>query len=186
MTEACSDLSGSLANVSWFAVPDAPKSYFSVSGNRIVLSADSRLDGGHVRHEMLHALLRAGGHPRQYFLERCGGVVNCDESCIADAEPPPRDDPNTARVTPEELEVSFEVAPASPSHAENGGFFTVTVKAQLGFASGGCHAAAVSGFPGSRFLSEYRWTLWGSCRRKAAPGPLCFYVRGWRDEKASL
>jgi hypothetical protein len=130
MTESCSGLTGSLANVSWFAVPNAPKSYYSLAGNRIVLNADSKLDGGHVRHEMLHALLQAGGHARKYFLERCGGVVNCDELCIADSEPPPTVDANVAHATPEELEVSVDVSPASPHKSEMDGFFTVTVSAR--------------------------------------------------------
>jgi hypothetical protein len=95
-----------------------------------VLSAAAKLDGGHVRHEMLHALLGAGGHPRRYYLELCGGVVNCRESCIADSEPPPQVDPNTPRVTGEELEVRVEVAPTSPTRDEDDGFFTVTVSAR--------------------------------------------------------
>ena len=130
MTESCSGLTGSLAKVSWFTVPGAPTSYYSLAGNRIVLNAESKLDGGHVRHEMLHALLQAGGHARKYFLERCGGVVNCDELCIADSEPPPTVDANVARATPEDLDVSVDVSPASPHKSEMDGFFTVTVNAR--------------------------------------------------------
>jgi hypothetical protein len=130
MTESCSGLTGSLSKVSWFAVPGAPRSYYSLAGNRIVLNADSKLDGGHVRHEMLHALLQAGGHARKYFLELCGGVVNCDELCIADSEPPPSVDANVAHAMPEDLEVSVDVSPASPRRSEMDGFFTVTVSAR--------------------------------------------------------
>lgn len=34
---------------------------------------------------MLHALLRAAGHPRSDFLGSCAGLVNCGDVCVRDA-----------------------------------------------------------------------------------------------------
>ena len=129
MTESCSGLTGSLANVSWFR-RQCSEELLLAGGQPHRVERRLQARRGHVRHEMLHALLQAGGHARKYFLERCGGVVNCDELCIADSEPPPTVDANVAHATPEELEVSVDVSPASPRKSEMDGFFTVTVSAR--------------------------------------------------------
>lgn len=34
----------------------------------------------YVRHEALHAILRSLDHPREFFVERCGNVINGPES----------------------------------------------------------------------------------------------------------
>ena len=136
MTEACSGLSGDLASVSWFMVPGvstiplegkAVEGYWSLAGNRIVMAGAGRLAGGIVRHEMLHALMKAAGHPRARFLQDCGGVVTCTEVCISDAGPPPAPDPAAIQVGPEGLEVRVDVQPATPSRAVDEGFFAVIV-----------------------------------------------------------
>jgi len=81
-TESCAGLAGDFAAVEWYVVPgvsvfetDAgPKVGLwahSSAGQRIVLAGEY---AGHelvVRHEMLHALLDRGGHPPEYFRERC-------------------------------------------------------------------------------------------------------------------
>ena len=93
MTEACSGLSGDLAAVRWYHVPsyaikvngEEAAGYWSSSGNRIVLT-DGIVDyGAGVRHEMLHALLQNGDHPRAQFLGSCASLVNCEGSCVTDA-----------------------------------------------------------------------------------------------------
>jgi hypothetical protein len=103
--------------------------YWSLAGNRIVLTAVRNLDGGNVRHEMLHALLRYGTHPRAQFLGACAGVVDCGERCVADAGAPAPRDPTVPTVTADSLEVAVEVTPSAPSGAQDGGVFTVTVTA---------------------------------------------------------
>jgi hypothetical protein len=70
MTQACSGLNGSLAAVTWYKTDevvhdvntgDVVLGYWSAAGDQIVLTTSSMLDGGTVRHEMLHALLRERG-----------------------------------------------------------------------------------------------------------------------------
>lgn len=136
MTQSCSGLSGDLSAVTWFMVPGvstvslngkAVEGYWSLAGNRIVIAGAGRLAGGIVRHEMLHALMKAGGHPRAKFLDDCGGVVYCTEACIGDAGPPPAADPSAVQIGPEPLEVRVDVEPATPSRVVDDGFFAVIV-----------------------------------------------------------
>ncbi len=107
MVESCSGLQGSLAEVSWYQVPgsetvdrsgDEVAGYWAPAGNRIVLGGEATLDGQVVRHEMLHALLRQlKGHPREYFLDRCGGVGSCASGCLTDAGPAATIEPTIRR-----------------------------------------------------------------------------------------
>jgi hypothetical protein len=136
MTEACSRLSGNLASVSWFEVPGAStvlldgkpvEGYWSFASNRIVIAGAGKLAGDIVRHEMLHALIQARGHPRAKFLEDCGGVVSCTEACISDAGPPPALDDAAIQIGPESLEVRVDADPAAPSRAVDDGFFALIV-----------------------------------------------------------
>ena len=136
MTEACSRLSGDLSSISWFEVPGAStvlldgkpvQGYWSFASNRIVIAGTGKLTGDIVRHEMLHALIQARGHPRAKFLEDCGGVVLCTEACISDAGPPPAPDPAAIQIGPEPLEVQVDVEPATPSRAVDDGFFALIV-----------------------------------------------------------
>jgi hypothetical protein len=139
MTEACSGLSGNLSSVSWFVVPGvntvllngrAVDGYWSAGSNRIVIAEAGKLDGGRVRHEMLHALRQGRGHPRSKFLEDCGGVVACFEACVSDAGAPPPPDPTAVTMPPDSLEIDVAVDPEIPSRAQNDGFFTITVSAR--------------------------------------------------------
>jgi hypothetical protein len=138
MTEACSRLSGSLADVSWYVVPGAAEisasgdqvsAYYTAGNHTIVLAGESLYDGGTVRHEMLHALRRRPGHPRSDFLENCGGIVDCSTKCIADAGPL-QIDPSITRVSSDVLELAVHVVPAHPTMAEDGGVFSVIVTAK--------------------------------------------------------
>jgi hypothetical protein len=136
MTEACSALSAPLASIVWYDAPkvDNPAAasepitgYWSMASNRIVIREDAVLEGGVVRHEMLHALLKSGGHPRQFFLGKCAGVVDCADDCIADGGLPRPVDPSSVLVTPDDLEVNASVDPPSPSATVGDGFFEFTV-----------------------------------------------------------
>lgn len=140
MVEACSGVTSSLGKVSWYQVPYSTTipyeglsdvtGYWQSQPDEIVLAGASVLDGALVRHEMLHALLREPGHPRSAFLTNCGGVVDCNEACVADAGQLPTADPSTPRVTPSQLDVGLTILPAVPSGSIDGGFFTVTFTAR--------------------------------------------------------
>jgi hypothetical protein len=139
MTEACAKHTASLADVSWYVVPGTRtiddggqivSGYWSAASNRIVLAETAAQVGSVVRHEMLHAILRGGGHPRQAFLNDCGGVVSCGDDCLRDAGPAPRAPPGAVAVPSESLEVSVVVTPVTPTTALYGGYFTLTVLAK--------------------------------------------------------
>lgn len=93
MTEACSGRSGDLGGVRWYRVPGSrfiyrgqpAAGYTSRYTNRIVLAEQGIERGAIVRHEMLHALLRRGGHPRSQFLGACASLLYCQGICIRDA-----------------------------------------------------------------------------------------------------
>lgn len=137
MVESCSGISASLDAIQWYAAPgpltnpDNPSEsingYWSAASNRILLDFNDTINGGVVRHEMLHALLRVAGHPRRAFLDSCGGIVSCGVACVSDAGPAPTHDASIARVSPGALEVTGEVSPPTPSASTDGGLGTFTI-----------------------------------------------------------
>ncbi len=128
---------GALAAIRWYQVPGARTvdskgevgGYWSRNANRIVLGEKVVLDGGVVRHEMLHALLREPGHRAEEFLGRCGGIVACEEACARDAGPTAAP-ANAVAVTAESLEVRVVLDPAIPRSTVDAGSFAVTVTAR--------------------------------------------------------
>ncbi len=81
-TEACSGLQGTLSSIQWYVVPgvetfetDAgPKvgMWVKQGGQDLIfLAGNYQSHEMVVRHEMLHSLLRAHGHPSDYFVVRC-------------------------------------------------------------------------------------------------------------------
>jgi hypothetical protein len=83
--EECSGLRGDLSRVLFFLVPDAATfrwegrdviGLWMERDNRIVLAGDFAFRDQNVRHEMLHALTRMSGHPREYFVDKCGAIVD--------------------------------------------------------------------------------------------------------------
>ncbi len=145
LTEECSGSPGSFADVRWYRVPGVDviplgdgtsvNARWDASGNRIILAGDTEFAGDLVRHEMLHALLRSGGHPRNAFIARCGGVVVCTQECITEAGPAPQPDPAAQVVAPTALEIGVEVTPGAPSSSVNDGNFMMVVTAKNAFAS---------------------------------------------------
>ena len=141
LTEQCSGRSGSLAAIAWYYVPDAETiphetgpvaGWWSASGNKIVFAGDARFHGDMVRHEMLHALLRHGGHPRDRFINKCGGVVVCTSACLAYEVAPPAD-PGAEHVLPSQLAISVEIVPATPRSAIMDGHFMMVIGARNPF-----------------------------------------------------
>lgn len=132
LTETCSGLQGDFDAVQWYVVPGertiqlddgaVTSAAWDAKRNRILIAAgpDGRYAGDLVRHEMLHALRQAGGHPREDFIGRCGGVVVCVTKCDAGAAAAPAPDPNAVPVEPGALEISVDVTmmPATPPDTE--------------------------------------------------------------------
>jgi hypothetical protein len=146
MVESCSGLSGSMESIQWYSTlgdlrdpndNDASiAGYWSLAGNRVVLTTSDTIDGGVVRHEMLHALLRSAGHPRPAFLQSCGGIVFCGQLCVRDAGGPPAPPAGTPTVAASELEVTSAVSPDAPSSLIDGGLATFTIVVHNPFTHG--------------------------------------------------
>jgi len=136
MTQACSSLTGPLNAVHWYKT-DQPlrdartgepiTGYWNSIDNRIVLMNDAVLDGGSVRHEMLHALVRKVGHPRSQFLGKCLGTVPCQGACIRDAGPYQQPPETPTHIKGDSLEITVDIEPRNPNSAHDGGFFSMTV-----------------------------------------------------------
>lgn len=136
MTQACSQLTGSLGAVTWYTTEDVVHDlssgdviagYWVPGSNRIVLNSAVMMDGGIVRHEMLHALIKHGGHPRNQFLGNCAGTVACEQACAADAGPYPNPPQTPMQVGTESIDISVSIDPTTPSHAVDEGRFSITV-----------------------------------------------------------
>ncbi len=139
MTKACSGRSGSLAAISWYKVPSglplkldgqSVSAYWSAGSNQIVISELVKEDGPIIRHEMLHALLRSKGHPREEFLERCAGYVTCGIKCAEDAGTAPVIPASVPRVSPTDLIVTAAIAPITDIRVIEGSYFAITVRAR--------------------------------------------------------
>jgi hypothetical protein len=140
LTEQCSGSSGSYADLTWYRVPGVDaiplgngtsvNARWDPVENRIILAGDTEFAGDLVRHEMLHALLGTGGHPRNAFIARCGGIVVCTQECITEAGAAPQPDPAAQFVAPSALEIGVQVTPAAPSSSVNGGNFMMVVTAR--------------------------------------------------------
>ena len=137
MTQACSGTQDAMARVDWYVIPGVESFSFGLLENvagmyesdRIVLAGTAVRDGRVVRHEMLHALLRSGRHPRSQFADDCSGVVNCVDQCRDEVEPPPVTLPAVA-ITPELLDVSVQVWPEQPGGSVLGGYIRLAVSAR--------------------------------------------------------
>lgn len=144
-TEQCSGLRAGRGGIAWYTVPgdafaDADGQLVRGSwqgrgahDDRIFLAASGTLDGPLVRHEMLHALMARNferhGHAREYYLERCGGVVSCGPECRAQtgAYEQPRDsDPAIAVAA---LERTIRLSRDEIADDVDGGWVAVTVSA---------------------------------------------------------
>ena len=136
LTEACSRRRGDFNTVTWYIVPNTdvfPLEGQSVYGawygdpNRIVLGDSERTDGSLVRHEMLHALLQTGGHPRNQFLDGCGDIVACVDQCVIDGGGPPDTSDTAPIVGPALLPAAILLAPDTVSMSADSGWTTITL-----------------------------------------------------------
>jgi len=140
MTEACAGRKGDFDAVSWYVVPgvwtipdaDNAVGVWYSAGNRIVLAEREARWGDVVRHEMLHALLgkRVSGHPRAEFVGKCGGVVDCADTCLQDGGPPIPPQAGAVTIDPSAIEVNVAVTPSAPSSDTLDGYFSMIVTAR--------------------------------------------------------
>lgn len=137
MTEACSGLEGNLDAITWYWVMssefsiagEAYDGYWFAADDRIVLSWPSVSDGRVVRHEMLHALLRSGAHPVEYFVTRCGPLAPCGTACSLPESS--RGVSASAREMPSDsLSVSLSLSPTgAPALSIDSGWVTMMITA---------------------------------------------------------
>lgn len=134
LVEGCSGLTGSFDAVQWYVADHVSPDDNTVdakwlsSGNRVVLTPASSRDGGVVRHEMLHALLRRGGHPTEYFGAKCAALVKCELNC-APSEHDRGVSPSARVVDVGSLHVAIHVEPSPPSAGTDSGWVRIIVVA---------------------------------------------------------
>src|SRR6476661_4990844 len=134
MTESCSGRQGDLRAIRWYVVPnatsidvDGQQVHGETIGNRVVLADSHRLDGPLVRHEMLHALLGVGGHPRDAFLVACNDIVACEGACEAEAGGRPAPLETATELAPSDVVTRVEVVPRAPAASQDSGAVAVIV-----------------------------------------------------------
>ena len=138
LTEACSGLTGDFASVRWYELPSASQivldgtalqGYWWSDENRIVLASSKILKGQLVRHEMLHALTRAG-HSHEYFMDKCGGVVACEGDCLREAGDTPLPPIDAPMIDPSDLSVETKMEPPDASISTDSGWVAITISAR--------------------------------------------------------
>lgn len=94
--EHCSGITGDLSAVRFYIMPNSLTftwegqeviGLWIERGNKIVLASAFAFREQNVRHEMLHALLRVEGHPIEYFVEKCGHLVDYNPGALHDHGP---------------------------------------------------------------------------------------------------
>jgi hypothetical protein len=96
--------------------------------NSIVLVQSEVKNPAVVRHEMLHALLRAGGHPRAAFREACDGYVNCEAACARAAGADPIVPSSAAWINVNELVITQSIFPASAVTSDGDRAFALVIE----------------------------------------------------------
>lgn len=84
-TEHCSQRLGNFDDITWFVVPNSNyvitskgeqvAAYWSITYNYVIMSSKHQMNPYIVRHEMLHAILQISGHPPEFFIDRCHGLI---------------------------------------------------------------------------------------------------------------
>ena len=136
--EACAGRTAPLGAIRWYSAggETIPFDRDGVNGIAypgdvpvIVMAGRHVNDGQVVRHEMLHVLLRGDGHPGEYFVQRCGDIVACEDACRRDAGYPgvPTSADTTIAVTT--LQTTVHAYPNPVSLTADSGWVTVVVTA---------------------------------------------------------
>src|SRR5215469_7456129 len=135
LMERCSGREGEFHSIHWFVAPNATfdlegetvQGAYYPAGNRIVIANGQTRDGRLVRHEMLHALLKKAGHPRDEFLGRCGDIVVCVAACLTDAGGPLDTSTTAPLADAASMTVETVVTPNEAYLSRYDGWFTVMV-----------------------------------------------------------
>ena len=131
VVESCSGRQASYDAVGWFRVPgfhlavkgESAAGVWFASSNRIALADGWRYNGSLVRHEMLHAVLRTGSHPTEYFHGACADEVICGRDCMKSTALK-----HAIQVSVDALEVDAALFPLEPSLGAYDGKATVVVR----------------------------------------------------------
>src|SRR4051812_50131356 len=94
--------------------------------SEIVMAARDTSRGDEVRHEMLHAVLSVGNHPRAYFYDRCGGYVSCAGPCATEVAVDSSPSPTAVVVDRRSLELSVSIFPDTVAISPDGGPYVAT------------------------------------------------------------
>lgn len=139
LVERCSGKTGDFSAVRFYDVPgkyivdaagDSANGYWFSNGDRILVGEYRMYEGPLLRHEMLHALLRkteGTGHPAEYFVDKCGGVVHCQGACLANEPPPALPDAGAPRVQASAMQLEARVDPAPFDSTTYDGWAAITV-----------------------------------------------------------
>lgn len=132
VVESCSGVTRSFDAVSWYRVPlgqgltvqgeTAAGAWFA-DENSIAIGDGWRVVGSLVRHEILHAILQTGAHPKEFFRDACGDEVLCGRDCLEDVVLP-----NAIPLAVEQLNVDATLFPRFPSLGRDGGTAVVVVR----------------------------------------------------------
>jgi hypothetical protein len=132
VVESCSGHTTDFDAVRWYRVPigagltvdgaSAAGAWFA-DENSIAIGDGWRTNGSLVRHEILHAILRTGSHPEEYFRDACGDEVLCGRDCLNDVVLP-----HAIPLAVEQLNVDATLFPRLPSLARDGGKAVVVVR----------------------------------------------------------
>lgn len=127
VVETCSGLEAELGRVAWWVLPgedafpdgESNGRYYR-AGHQIGLTESAVENGFVVRHEMLHAVLSSNltfGHPKEFFENRCGGIVSCGGDCRAEVGGTPAEASRVPFVHEGDIEVSVDILPRVMRHA---------------------------------------------------------------------
>lgn len=132
VVESCSGHTADFDAVRWYRVPigegltvkgeSAAGAWFAAE-NSVAIGDGWRAVGPLVRHEILHAILKTGSHPGEYFRDACGDEVACGRDCLEDVALP-----NAIPLAVEQLNVDATLFPKAPSLERDDGKAAVVVR----------------------------------------------------------
>lgn len=140
VTEACSGRTGDYSAVRWYVVPNGSlvvdsthyDGYTWLGSSPKIVIEQASLDraGDLIRHEMLHILSASGRHLRQYYVEKCGGIVACIGECAEETGAYSGPSGADSVIAPEELEIRAFMTPTPVSRSADSSWVSVVVEAR--------------------------------------------------------